>query len=72
MDMMKVGSSRLSSKNTGYQNYFEAFIEDKVNYTSVNEDEARPSALITNAFPYLIFLFSPILLVMFIALQKGR
>lgn len=72
MEMMKVGSSRLSLKNTGYQNYFEAFIEDKVDYTLVNEDEAEQGALITNAFPYLVFLFAPIFVVMFIALQRGR
>ncbi|OWM72848.1 hypothetical protein CDL15_Pgr021154 [Punica granatum] len=53
MEMMKVGSSRLSSRNTGYQNYFEAFIEDKVDYTSNNDDEARLGALTTNAFPRL-------------------
>lgn len=68
--MMKVGSSRLSSSNTGYQNYFEAFVEDKADYTSRNEDGARQGALISNAFPYLVFLFSPVLLVIFIALQK--
>ncbi|PKI64698.1 hypothetical protein CRG98_014914 [Punica granatum] len=72
MEMMKVGSSRLSSRNTGYQNYFEAFIEDKVDYTSNNDDEARLGALTTNAFPYFIFLLSPIFYVLFIALQKGR
>ncbi|KAK4757294.1 hypothetical protein SAY87_007421 [Trapa incisa] len=72
MEMMKVGSSRFSSSNTGYQNYFEAFVEDKVDYTSPNGDEAGQGPLISNAFPYLIFLFSPVFVVIFIAMQKGR
>ncbi|XP_039159164.1 uncharacterized protein LOC104423571 isoform X2 [Eucalyptus grandis] len=38
MEMMKVRSSKLSAKSTGYQNYFEAFIDKKSNY-SLDKDE---------------------------------
>uniref|UniRef100_A0A3Q7EH54 Uncharacterized protein n=2 Tax=Solanum lycopersicum TaxID=4081 RepID=A0A3Q7EH54_SOLLC len=69
MEMMKVTSSTFSSMNTGYQNYFDAFIRDKVNY-SLKEDEAEDGA-IQQAIPYIIFLLFPIFIVLLIALRKG-
>ncbi|XWS74739.1 hypothetical protein CRYUN_Cryun01aG0023500 [Craigia yunnanensis] len=44
MEMMKVTDSNLSLNNTGYQNYFEAFIEDKTNYSP-------EGAEVTEGFP---------------------
>ncbi|KAA8537304.1 hypothetical protein F0562_027009 [Nyssa sinensis] len=69
MEMMKVKSSTLSPMNTGYQNYFEAFIEDKANYP-LKEAEVEQGAL-SQALPYILFLVSPIFIVLLIAVQKG-
>lgn len=65
--MMKVTGSTFSSMNTGYQNYFDAFIRDKVNYS---KDETEEGA-IQQAIPYIIFLLFPIFIVLLIALRKG-
>lgn len=68
--MMKVKKrSSLSPNNTGYQNYFEAFVKDKANYFST-ESEDEEGAL-TQTLPYIIFLLSPIFLVLLIAVNKG-
>ncbi|CAL5330616.1 unnamed protein product [Camellia sinensis] len=70
MEMMKMKSTTLSPINTGYQNYFEAFIEDKANY-GLKDAEVEEGAL-NQALPYIIFLASPILVVLLIAaVQKG-
>ncbi|KAF3651651.1 putative intron-binding protein aquarius-like [Capsicum annuum] len=69
VEMMKVTGSTFSSTNTGYQNYFNAFIRDKVNY-SQNEDETEQGA-IQQAIPYIIFLLFPIFIVLLIAVRKG-
>lgn len=68
MEMMKVTSSN-RSQNTGYQNYFEAFIEDKTNY--LLQEAGIEEGALSQALPYIIFLVSPILIVLFIAVQKG-
>ncbi|KAL7234544.1 hypothetical protein ACSBR1_018038 [Camellia fascicularis] len=70
VEMMKMKSTTLSPINTGYQNYFEAFIEDKANY-GLKDAEVEESAL-NQALPYIIFLASPILVVLLMAaVQKG-
>lgn len=68
MEMMRVTSSSRSSKITGYQNYFEAFIEDKAKYP-VQDVEGEEGAL-SQSFPYILFLLSPIFMVLLIAVQK--
>ena len=67
--MMKV-TSQLPSKNTGYQNFFEAFIEDKADY-SLKDNEVEVEVELGQALPYIIFLVSPIFIVLLIALQKA-
>ncbi|KAJ9685445.1 hypothetical protein PVL29_017473 [Vitis rotundifolia] len=67
MEMVKI-TSQLPSKNTGYQNFFETFIEDKVDY-SLKDNEVEVEHC--QALPYIIFLVSPIFIVLLIALQKG-
>lgn len=69
MEMMKVTSSSLPM-NTGYQNYFEAFVDNKSNYP-LKEIEVEEGTL-NQALPYLILAASPILLVLFAALQRGN
>lgn len=67
MEMMKVRSS--SAKNSDYQNFFEAFVEDKTNYP-LQEAGIEEGAL-TQALPYMIFLASPIVVILLIAVQRG-
>ena len=67
--MMKV-TSQLPSKNIGYQNFFEAFIEDKADY-SLKDNEVEVEVELGQALPYIIFLVSPIFIVLLIALQKA-
>lgn len=69
MEMMKVtGGSPFSLRNTGYQNYFDAFIENKDNYP-LKEAEVEVGTL-SQTLPYIIFLVSPIFIILLIALQK--
>ncbi|XP_022743540.1 uncharacterized protein LOC111294490 [Durio zibethinus] len=68
MEMMKVTGSNPSSTYTGYDKYFEALIEDKA-YYSPEGAEVTEGAL-NQALPYMVFLLSPIVVVLFIALQK--
>lgn len=68
MEMMKVTRSSTSKRKTGYQNFFDAFVETK-NNLSLNETEVQEDA-VTQAFPYVIFLVSPILMILVIAVQK--
>lgn len=63
MEMMKV--TRSTPKNTGYQSYFEAFVEDKPNYTT--ESSAENEDTLNQALLYMILLASPILLVVLFA-----
>ncbi|KAF7824660.1 Cytochrome b5 [Senna tora] len=69
MEMMKVTTgSPFYFKNTGYQNYFDAFIENKSNYP-LEEVEVQENAM-NQILPYVVFLISPIFVVLLIALQK--
>ncbi|KAK4548405.1 hypothetical protein RGQ29_032795 [Quercus rubra] len=69
MEMMKVTtSSPFYLKNTGYQNFFEAFVENKSNYP-LKEAEIEEGSL-SQVLPYIIFLVSPIFAILLIAIQK--
>lgn len=69
MEMMKVTTSTpFSLNNTGYQNFFEAFLQNKSNYP-LEEVEIEEGAL-SQVLPYIIFLVSPIFAVLLIAVQK--
>ncbi|XP_010554469.1 PREDICTED: uncharacterized protein LOC104824183 [Tarenaya hassleriana] len=70
MEIMKLRGSSLSPRNTLYQNYFEAFIKDKINYASQDNDAEDTG--IKQTLPYVIFLVSPILLVFIVAVQRGN
>lgn len=67
MEMLRL-TKNSPLKNTGFQNYFEAFIENKSDYV-LKEDEVEVGTL-NQTLPYVIFLVSPILLVLLIAIQK--
>lgn len=69
MEMMKVKSSFVLRK-TGYENYFDAFVEDKAKYSATEENQ-NEIALMTEGLPYIIFLLSPILLVFLVAVRKS-
>lgn len=69
--MMKVTTSSPSSlKNTGYQNFFEAFVENKANYPLKETVEDEEVGSLSQTLPYLLLLVSPIFLVLLIAVQK--
>ncbi|PON74387.1 cytochrome C oxidase subunit [Parasponia andersonii] len=68
MEMMKFTTTSPYLKNTGYQNYFEAFVENKSNYP-LKEVEDDVGSL-SQTLPYIFFLVSPIFLVLLIAVQK--
>ncbi|CAK9175092.1 unnamed protein product [Ilex paraguariensis] len=70
MKMMKVTGSSFPLVSMGYQNYFEAFIEDKANYP-LKEPEDKEGALSQALLPYIIFLVSPIFILVFFAVHKG-
>ncbi|KAL5543679.1 hypothetical protein UlMin_007463 [Ulmus minor] len=70
MEMMKMTTHSPFSMNTGYQNYFEAFIEKKANFlVKEGEDEDSVGGLI-QTLPYILVLVSPIFIVLLIAVQK--
>jgi len=70
MEMMKVStSSPFYLKNTGYQNYFDAFVEKRSNYSE--EDDLVQESAMNQVLPYILFLLSPIFIVLFVALRKG-
>ncbi|BAT90962.1 hypothetical protein LR48_Vigan08g175300 [Vigna angularis] len=70
MEMMKVSaSSPFYLKNTGYQNYFDAFVEKKSNYPQ--EDDLVQESAMNQVVPYILFLLSPIFIVLLVALKKG-
>ncbi|XP_031093129.1 uncharacterized protein LOC115997671 [Ipomoea triloba] len=70
MEMMKVRGSTNSPKATGYQNYFDAFVEDKADYP-LKEAEVDEGTL-SQALPYIIFLVSPVFIVLLISALKGN
>lgn len=66
---MKVTSSSRSSIDMDYQNYFEAFVGNKSNYKSEEEEEVDKGSL-SQALSYMIFLFSPVIFVILAAVGK--
>ncbi|CAJ2679331.1 unnamed protein product [Trifolium pratense] len=71
MEMMKVkgGSSRYT-KNTFYQSYFDAFVENKSYYPLKVKDEVAQESDMNQVFLYILFLISPIFVVLLLAVQK--
>ncbi|KAI9115253.1 hypothetical protein K1719_013572 [Acacia pycnantha] len=63
MEMMKVTTGSPFSLNAGYQNYFDAFVEKKSNYT-LQEDLNVQERAINQVLPYLLFLISPIFMLL--------
>jgi hypothetical protein len=70
MEMLKVKGSSFAEGNTGYQDYFEAFVEDKTNYKAQEEKEGEEMG-INETLLYVILLASPILMVFIVAAQRG-
>lgn len=69
MEMMKVRTrSSRYSKNTFYQSYFDAFIENKSNYPV--KDEVAQESDLNQVLLYIVFLISPIFVVLLLAVQK--
>ncbi|OIW08730.1 hypothetical protein TanjilG_03406 [Lupinus angustifolius] len=69
MEMLKVKTgSPFYLKNTGYQNFFDAFIENKSDYPM--EDDVVQESAMNQVLLYILFLVSPIFVVLLIAVQK--
>lgn len=68
MEMMKVTSSSLS-RTTGYEYYFDAFIEKKADLSTT--DEGPGESVLGQALPYFVLLVSPIFFVLFLAVRKS-
>jgi hypothetical protein len=69
MEFMKVKSSYLS-RTTGYEMYFDSFVDNKEVYTSA---KAEPKdAEVTQILPYIVFLVSPLVAVLLIAVRKSH
>lgn len=70
MEMMKVTTgSQIYMKNSGYQNYFNAFVENTSNYPQ--EDGPDQESATDQVLPYILFLVCPIFVVLLIAVRKG-
>ncbi|KAG0496322.1 hypothetical protein HPP92_001013 [Vanilla planifolia] len=67
MEMLKVKSSYIS-RTTGYEHLFNALQENSVIYIASVED--KNEAILEQAFPYLVFLLSPILIVFLAVARK--
>ncbi|XP_049931647.1 uncharacterized protein LOC116246308 isoform X2 [Nymphaea colorata] len=68
MEMMKVRSLSTSPKATGFQNYFDAFVDDQSNYSIPKEE--KEDGMIMEVVPYFIFLLTPIVFLLLIAVRK--
>ncbi|KAI3997793.1 hypothetical protein MKX01_007680 [Papaver californicum] len=69
MEMIKFKSTSLPIKS-GYQNYFDAFVEDKTGSVRV-ADEEEDNAALGQTIPYVIFLLAPLFIVFLLALRKA-
>lgn len=70
MEKLKFTGSNFSPTSTGYQYYFEKFVEDKTSYPQ--EEAGIEIGVLNQALPYMIFLVSPIFMVLFAALRGGN
>ncbi|XP_010999594.1 PREDICTED: uncharacterized protein LOC105107388 isoform X4 [Populus euphratica] len=70
MEKLKFTGSNFSQTSTGYQYYFEKFVEDKTSYPQ--GEAGIEIGVLNQALPYIIFLVSPIFIVLFAALRGGN
>ncbi|XP_078179307.1 cytochrome C oxidase subunit [Carex rostrata] len=68
MEFMKVKSTYLS-RTTGYEMYFDSFVDNKevILSAKAEPEEARDTPIL----PYIVFLVSPLLVVLYIAVRKS-
>ncbi|KAL5708065.1 hypothetical protein ACHQM5_018902 [Ranunculus cassubicifolius] len=71
MEILKVQNSSLTVKTTDYQNYFEAFVQDKPNYSLRANEEGEKDGSFQQVIPYILFLAFPIVFILVIAARKG-
>ncbi|XP_026400803.1 uncharacterized protein LOC113296700 isoform X3 [Papaver somniferum] len=69
MEMIKFKSTSLPI-NLGYQNYFDAFVEEKTGSARAADEEEDNIAL-RQTIPYVIFLLAPLFIVFLLALRKA-
>ncbi|KAJ4772565.1 cytochrome C oxidase subunit [Rhynchospora pubera] len=68
MEFMKVKSSYLS-RTTGYEMYFDSFVDNKEAYTSAKTETKEAGE--TQILPYVVFLVSPLFVILLIAVRKS-
>ncbi|URE34941.1 hypothetical protein MUK42_15709 [Musa troglodytarum] len=68
MEMMKASGSSILPK-TGYETYFDAFVENNDNYSPAKEEQEEST--LRQGLPYIMFLSSPILFIIFLAARKS-
>lgn len=66
--MMKVSSMNRSPISSGYEDYFDAFVEKKT-YSTLKEDAVEEDGF-NQALPYFIFLITPIFIVLLVAASR--
>ncbi|KAJ4834992.1 hypothetical protein Tsubulata_019286 [Turnera subulata] len=72
MEMMKFSGSNYLPKTTGYESYFDAFVENKAAAGIIGAGaEAEDDDALRQALPYMFFLVSPLFIVLLIAVQRG-
>ncbi|XP_026384163.1 uncharacterized protein LOC113279708 [Papaver somniferum] len=69
MEMIKFKSTSLPI-NSGYQNYFDAFVEEKTGSVRA-ADEEEDNVALKQTIPYVIFLLAPLFIVFLLALRKA-
>ncbi|KAI3926068.1 hypothetical protein MKW98_028204 [Papaver atlanticum] len=69
MGMIKFKSTSLPI-NSGYQNYFDAFVEEKTGSARA-ADEEEDNVALRQTIPYVIFLLAPLFIVFLLALRKA-
>ncbi|CAD5165761.1 uncharacterized protein LOC135645838 [Musa acuminata AAA Group] len=68
MEMMKASGSSILRK-TGYETYFDAFVENNDDYSPTKEEQEEST--LRQGLPYIMFLSSPVLFIIFLAARKS-
>lgn len=66
--MMKASGSSIIRK-TGYETYFDAFVENNDDYSPTKEEQEEST--LRQGLPYIMFLSSPVLFIIFLAARKS-
>ncbi|KAK8943286.1 hypothetical protein KSP39_PZI009005 [Platanthera zijinensis] len=68
MEMLNVRDTS-SPKETGFEDYFEAFVNNEAGHAPLVEETNE--SVLKEVFPYLIFLLSPIFIIIFVVIKRS-